>query len=104
MTSVLDDYWDDDWIEIPTMVNGGAQGVDMICYDWANAQKNIDIILMQAEWSRYGKSAGFKRNMEMLAIGHYVLAFWDGQSRGTRHTIDNALNKGLSTHVHVWRD
>ena len=86
------------------MINGGAQGVDMICYDWANAQKNIDIILMQAEWSKYGKSAGFKRNLEMLAVADYVLAFWDGKSRGTRHTIDNALNKGLSTHVFVWRD
>ena len=97
------------------MVAGGAKGVDKICEDWVREHNagfikdadpwfKIDLDIHLAKWDKYGKSAGFKRNLEMLAVGDNVLAFWDGKSRGTRHTIDNALTKGMSTHVFVWRD
>ena len=98
-----------------TMINGDAQGVDAICKKWVEDHQSrflasppkewfkIDLLLMPADWNRFGRSAGFKRNLEMLAEGDNVLAFWDGHSRGTRHTIDNALEKGMSVHVFVWR-
>lgn len=97
MTSRLREYFTTG----TTMINGTAYGVDSYCLEWARAVQH-PVVEMPAEWDKYGKSAGFKRNLEMLDVGHAVLAFWDGQSRGTRHTIDNALNRGMPVHVFVW--
>jgi nucleoside 2-deoxyribosyltransferase len=36
-----------------------------------------------------------KRNIEMVAIADVVVAFWDGWSYGTAHTISHAVKKGI---------
>ena len=49
-----------------------------------------------ADWERYGRSAGFKRNQQMvdtLLAGDCVVALWDGQSRGTMHTVTMAKRR-----------
>lgn len=48
-----------------------------------------------AEWDKYGKSAGYKRNVVMANFADELVAFWDGKSKGTQHMIDimQALNK-----------
>ena len=92
-----------------TMINGCAPGVDNICLEWAEAMNRADrdnqinIIRMPAEWNKYGKQAGYLRNAEMVSLGDCVLAFWNGASRGTKHTIDLALSSGKSVHVNIWR-
>ena len=49
-----------------------------------------------ALWDRHGRGAGMARNTEMLRrldnteAHHIVVAAWDGQSRGTQHTITEA--------------
>jgi hypothetical protein len=40
-----------------------------------------------ADWERYRKAAGFRRNIEIVLAATHVVGFWDGKSRGTRHTI-----------------
>lgn len=40
-----------------------------------------------ANWERYGKYAGPKRNKEMAKNCDYVLCFWDGKSKGTKSMI-----------------
>jgi nucleoside-diphosphate-sugar epimerase len=53
-----------------------------------------------ADWKRFGKRAGFIRNDEMLDSGiDRVAAFWDGESRGTKHTIEGARKRGIPTFV-----
>jgi hypothetical protein len=47
----------------------------------------------------YGKSAGYKRNHEMLAAATGLIAFWDGRSRGTAHMIHIAREAGLKVVV-----
>ena len=45
----------------------------------------------KANWDKYGKSAGYKRNAEMvnqLDKNDIAFIFWDGKSKGTKHTID----------------
>lgn len=54
-----------------------------------------------AEWARYGKSAGPRRNAEMAAYAAeesedaLLVAFWDGKSPGTRNMIGEAQKAGL---------
>jgi hypothetical protein len=51
-----------------------------------------------AHWEEHGKMAGFIRNVAMLDATveqkAHVLAFWDGKSKGTLHTITEAAKRG----------
>lgn len=66
-------------------------GADAIAAKWA-ASNDIETIEYPADWSQYGKRAGFVRNQQMIVEGRpiVVVAAWDGQSKGTKHTIDLA--------------
>ncbi len=47
-----------------------------------------------------GRRAGPERNIRMLdSTPDLVLAFWDGQSRGTRHTISEARRRNITVRV-----
>ena len=48
-----------------------------------------------ADWDTHGRSAGYKRNIQMGHYGTHLLAFWDGKSKGTGSMIDIALRYGL---------
>jgi hypothetical protein len=72
---------------------------DMVAAKEASRQELI-VHAYPAEWSKYGKKAGIIRNLEMLDQGpELVLAFWDGESRGTKHTIDQALKRKINVEV-----
>lgn len=40
-----------------------------------------------AMWEAFGKRAGYIRNEQMVNVADYVIAFWDGKSKGTNMTI-----------------
>lgn len=71
---------------ITQVLSGGAPGADRLGIRWALAQK-VRIKGFPADWQRFGKSAGYRRNELMAQAGDVLLAFWDGQSPGTRHMI-----------------
>lgn len=80
--------------ECPELVCGMARGADMLAYSlWAN--NKMPIHNFPANWDKYGKSAGYKRNQEMGEFADAAVCFWDGESKGTKHMIDimNRLNK-----------
>jgi len=58
---------------------------------------------MSADWDKYGKSAGYKRNEEMAIYSKedngVLIAFWDEVSKGTKHMIDLANKHGLKVFV-----
>lgn len=54
---------------------------------------------MPADWDLYGKSAGFKRNVQMAEYADALVAFWDGASSGTKHMIETAQKMGLDVRV-----
>jgi len=54
------------------------------------AERNIPTEVYPAEWEKYGKSAGYRRNEVMAKIANAAACFWDGKSRGTGHMIDLA--------------
>ena len=69
------------------VISGMARGVDSIA---ASIAANVDIKVyeMPADWDRFGKSAGYKRNESMAQLATHLIAFWDGESKGTKHMID----------------
>jgi hypothetical protein len=52
-----------------------------------------------AQWKKLGKQAGYRRNEQMAEVADALIAFWDGESKGTKHMIDIMNNKGLPTKV-----
>lgn len=82
--------------ECPELVCGMARGADMLAYSlWAN--NKMPIHSFPANWDKYGKSAGYRRNQEMGEFADAAICFWDGNSKGTKHMIDimNKLNKSV---------
>lgn len=76
------------------IVSGLAKGADLLGYQYAIA-KGLDVCGFAANWNAHGKAAGFIRNKEMGNFADGLYAFWDSQSRGTKHMIDymNSLGK-----------
>lgn len=50
------------------------------------------------EFKSYGQAC-FVRNTMIVADSSKVVAFWDGVSKGTRHSIDLALKQGKNLEV-----
>lgn len=73
--------------------SGGAIGVDTLAERYA-IERNIPIQIFFPDWNQFGKRAGFLRNIEIIDNSDLVIAFWDGQSRGTKHSIDYAVKQG----------
>lgn len=79
------------------IVSGTAYGADMLGERYAK-EKNYNIKRFPADWS-LGKGAGYIRNKAMSEYADALIAFWDGKSRGTKHMIDLATEKGLKVKV-----
>ena len=71
---------------IDTVISGCAQGADTLGAEWA-AKYNIPLQTFPAYWDMYGHAAGFIRNAEMGEHADALIAFWDGESKGTAHMI-----------------
>lgn len=77
---------------IPTeIISGGATGIDSCGEQYAKECK-ILLALFPAEWNTHGKAAGPIRNKKMADYADYLVAFWDGKSKGTKNMI-NEMNK-----------
>lgn len=84
------------------IISGGARGADTLGETFAR-RNDLKLTRFPADWDTYGKSAGFRRNAEMAKYAAeeqgMVFAFWDGQSKGTKHMIELGKNVGLSVYV-----
>ena len=69
------------------IIEGEARGVDSIAKQWA-IDHNKKIEAYPANWDLYGKSAGYRRNVDMVKTCDHCLIIWDGKSKGTKHDID----------------
>ncbi|MCD8387648.1 MAG: DUF2493 domain-containing protein [Bacteroidales bacterium] len=81
-----------------TVVSGHAKGADKLGEKFAQ-ENGLPLIIKPADWAAYGKAAGPKRNEEMARISSALVAFWDGQSRGTKNMIELARKHGLRVKV-----
>lgn len=51
------------------------------------------------EYDKYGRNAPLKRNITIIENADVVLAFWDGESRGTKFVIDNCKKMGIPVKI-----
>lgn len=95
--SDLGKYLPEDTTEI---VSGGARGVDTSAREYALSH-GLKLTEFLPEYEKYGRSAPLKRNITIIEYADIVLAFWDGQSRGTKFVIDNCHKLGVKVKVYV---
>jgi hypothetical protein len=83
------------------LVHGGARGADRLAADaWLEMGGQLEC--WSPDWGTQGKAAGFIRNKQMVKSGiDLCLAFWDGQSKGTEHTIDLCERAGVPVALFV---
>ena len=81
------------------LVSGGAKGPDSFAANWhKEVVEGGDGGLtpfkeILPDWSK-GKGAALARNSKIVEESDYVVAFWDGVSKGTKDTIDKARAAG----------
>ena len=84
-----------------TVVNGGARGADTIAKEEAE-RLEMKVETYGAEWEKFGRSAGPRRNQIMLDTGiDLVVAFHANLtiSRGTLDCIRRARRMGIEVQV-----
>lgn len=78
--------------------NNMEVSTDMLAH-YACKILGIRVVPVEAEWERYGKGAGPKRNKEMITLhgGNELWAFHRNlsQSKGTNSMISQAIKYGL---------
>ena len=72
---------------VTEIVSGGARGVDQLAAIYAR-EHNIPLVEFFPDYAHYGKGGPLKRNQQIAEYAEEALAFWDGKSRGTAHTMD----------------
>lgn len=80
------------------IISGGARGADTLGEKYAQ-DEGFSLEVFPANWNKFGKSAGFRRNEQMAEVADALIAFWDGKSHGTKHMIEIMKNKKLLVRV-----
>ena len=74
---------------VELIVSGGDEGADTLAELYAD-RNGIKTKIIKPDWKKHGKQAGFIRNAEIVKESDVIIAFWDGQSRGTQDSIAKA--------------
>jgi predicted Rossmann fold nucleotide-binding protein DprA/Smf involved in DNA uptake len=82
------------------IVSGHARGADTLGEEYAR-EKGLECETYPANWDKYGKSAGFKRNTLMASLSNGLIAFLKPkvESKGTMMMIRIARENNLLTRV-----
>ena len=77
------------------VIQGGATGADALAKRWAN-ENNVPFKTYDADWDRYGNSAGPIRNAQMCQENQdaWVVAF--PGKKGTRNCVSCAKVLGMT--------
>ena len=92
----LEDYLPEGVTEI---VSGGARGIDACAKDYA-LRHGLKLTEFLPEYEKYGRGAPLRRNITIIEYADFVLAFWDGRSRGTKYVIDNCKKRNIPVAVY----
>ena len=74
------------------ILSGHCSGTDTLAEKYAN-ENGFSLEVYPAQWKLYGRSAGPIRNEQMVNNCDFVIAFWDGKSKGTKSLIQCAREK-----------
>lgn len=84
-----------------TVIHGGARGADQLAAKIARTL-GMEVIEVPALWEKYGRAAGALRNIKMLDEHKpdLVLAFCLDGSRGTMHTVEEAMKRHIPVNLY----
>lgn len=80
------------------VVSGGARGVDRWAEE-AAAGRGLETRIFEADWEGLGRRAGPIRNAKIVAESDFLIAFWDGRSRGTLNAVLNGRDRGIPVEI-----
>ncbi len=86
---------------ITEVVCGKAKGIDTLGECWAE-DHDIPVRSFPANWNKFGKKAGFLRNIEMAKYADSLIAIWDRISPGTKHMIKIAHEYNLNVWIEYY--
>ena len=86
------------------VISGGAVGADALAEEWA-IENAIEFQVFKPQHKDFPKSirrfaAPHARNTLIAEHSDVIIAFWDGQSTGTKDTVDKAI--ALSKKVYIF--
>jgi hypothetical protein len=90
----VDKFIEENGFRNVTIVSGTATGADQLGEYYA-AKKNLPCQKFPAQWDKYGKSAGYKRNVEMADYAGACIIFRVAMSKGSTHMANIAQEKNL---------
>jgi glycerophosphoryl diester phosphodiesterase len=87
------DKWGETWASF-------RSDVDVVQFtpDW-NDIDHPDAVVREGQYGKYDARAGPRRNGKMAEYADALVAFWDGESPGTKDMIDQARDAGLRVQV-----
>lgn len=89
--------------EVTQVISGGAKGADQLGEKWAKEMLK-PVINYLPDWKAYGKGAGLVRNLQIVESCDTLIAFWDGQSKGTLYSINKAKKAGKTVKIINYAD
>lgn len=75
------------------LITGGAVGADTLAENWAK-EKQLPVTIIKPNYEKFGKYAPLERNGRIINLAEKVIAFWDGQSKGTKYVIKECQRLG----------
>jgi hypothetical protein len=81
-----------------TIISGLCTGADTLGIRYAR-EHEYPYIGFPADWNKYGKSAGPKRNEQMANIADACIVFWNGTSKGTLDMINRAKAHNIQLRI-----
>jgi predicted Rossmann fold nucleotide-binding protein DprA/Smf involved in DNA uptake len=84
-----------------SIITGSASGVDAAATKAAR-EKGIPVQVIPASFEEMADASKARaRNQRLVDACDVLVAFWDGSSKGTRETVERALDSGKEVHVFV---
>ena len=84
---------------IDEIVSGGARGIDSIAAAYAKSH-GIKLVEFLPNYEKYGgRVAPLRRNDEIADYADEVIAFWDGNSTGTKYTVEAFKKRGKPVRI-----
>ena len=82
------------------VISGHARGADSLGERYAK-EKGLECELYPADWDKFGKSAGYRRNKLMASVSNGLIAFLGAYSenKGTKMMVKIARENNLLTRV-----
>ena len=80
---------------VTTIVSGGAKGADRFARRYALLY-DLELVEFLPDWDRFGKSAGFRRNRDIVDHCDALMCFFgpQGESRGASNSLHMAQKAG----------